>query len=272
MIFDDTVADKSHSYNIELVRRQWSGNKKKVIKGMGRVTCVYVNPDVDRFWIVDFRLYDPARDGKGKPEHAREMLLHNVYSKHLPFQTVLMDTWYASRKLILLIEELEKTYYCPIKSNRNVDDSDGQHKHKRVDKLSWSKEEKEQGKEVHVKDFPKDHRVKLFRLVLSTKRTDYVITNDLTQNSASATREECDIRWGVEEFHRGSKQLTGLEHCQYRKQRAQRNHITCSILVWVQLNKYAHEVSKTIYQLKEELLSDYMKKELEEPTLKMNLA
>ena len=103
---------------------------------MGIVTCVYVNPDVDRFWIVDFRLYDPARDGKSKPEHAREMLLHSVYSKQLPFQTVLMDTWYASRELMLLIEELGKTYYCPIKRNRNVDDSDGQHKHKRVDKLS----------------------------------------------------------------------------------------------------------------------------------------
>ncbi len=45
ILFDDMVLDKSHSFAIELVRRQWSGNAKKVIKGIGIVTRVYVNPD-----------------------------------------------------------------------------------------------------------------------------------------------------------------------------------------------------------------------------------
>ncbi len=272
LIFDDTVAEKPHSHNIEVVRRQWSGNKKRVVKGMGVVTCVYVNPDEDKFWIIDFRLYDPERDGKSKLDHVREMLLHSVYSKKSPFETVLMDSWYATRPLMLLIEKLEKIYYCPIKSNRNVDDSDGKDKHKRVDKLDWNEVEEKKGKEVHVKDFPKGHRVKLFRLELSSKRTDYVVTNDMAQNDTSATREKCNIRWNVEEFHRESKQVTGLEHSQCRKQRAQRNHITCAILVWVQLNRYANQASTTIYQLKEGLLSDYMKKELRNPTLKVSLA
>ena len=46
ILFDDTVLDKRHSFAIEVVRRQWSGNEKKVIKGIGVVTCVYVNPDI----------------------------------------------------------------------------------------------------------------------------------------------------------------------------------------------------------------------------------
>jgi hypothetical protein len=33
---------KSFSFKIELVRRQYSGNAKKVIKGIGVVTCIYV--------------------------------------------------------------------------------------------------------------------------------------------------------------------------------------------------------------------------------------
>lgn len=41
LIFDDTVLDKNYSFSIELVRRQYSGNAKKVIKGIGVVTCVY---------------------------------------------------------------------------------------------------------------------------------------------------------------------------------------------------------------------------------------
>jgi len=53
LIFDDTVADKNHSRAIELVRRQWSGNTHSVIRGIGIVTCLYVNPELDRFWLID---------------------------------------------------------------------------------------------------------------------------------------------------------------------------------------------------------------------------
>lgn len=40
LLFDDTVIDKRHSFASELVRRQWRGNAKRVITGMGVVTCV----------------------------------------------------------------------------------------------------------------------------------------------------------------------------------------------------------------------------------------
>jgi len=56
LLFDDTVLDKDHSFKIELVRRQWSGNEGRIIKGIGSlsrpvgvVTCVYVNPKLNRF-------------------------------------------------------------------------------------------------------------------------------------------------------------------------------------------------------------------------------
>ena len=49
VIFDDTVLDKRYARNIKLVRRQYSGNAKGVINGIGVVTCVYVNPTLDRF-------------------------------------------------------------------------------------------------------------------------------------------------------------------------------------------------------------------------------
>ncbi len=73
VLFDDTVLDKSHSFAIELVRRQWSGNVKKVIKGIGIVTCVYVNPDTNQFWVIDYRIFDPERDGRSKLDHLLEM-------------------------------------------------------------------------------------------------------------------------------------------------------------------------------------------------------
>jgi len=67
IFFDDTVADKNYSHDIELVRRQYSGNAHAVIKGIGIVTCVYVNPELNQFWIIDYRIFDPQGDGKTKP-------------------------------------------------------------------------------------------------------------------------------------------------------------------------------------------------------------
>jgi hypothetical protein len=34
-----------------------------------------------------------------------------------------MDSWYACQKLMFLIEDLGKIYYCPLKKNRLVDDT-----------------------------------------------------------------------------------------------------------------------------------------------------
>jgi hypothetical protein len=80
VIFDDTVLDKNYSHSIELVRRQYSGNAHGVIKGIGVVTCVYVNPAADQFWLIDYRIYDPEGDGKTKLDHVREMLQNVVGS------------------------------------------------------------------------------------------------------------------------------------------------------------------------------------------------
>jgi len=268
ILFDDTVLDKSHSFAIELVRRQWSGNAKKVIKGIGIVTCVYVNPDIDRFWVIDYRVYDPERDGRSKLDHLFDMWRTILHVEQLPFRTVLMDSWYATMKVMKAIEKADKIYYCPLKSNRQVSESPDE-AYQRVDSLTWTDEELEMGKMVHLKKFPKGHQVKLFRLALSTQRTDYVVTNDPSQDSTDATRQESAIRWKIEQFHREAKQVTGLESCQCRSQRAQRNHIACAMLVWVRLNELAQEAQTTIYQLKQGLLSSYMRDQLRQPSISM---
>lgn len=272
LIFDDTVLDKNFSFKIELVRRQYSGNAKKVIKGIGVVTCIYVNPIIDQFWLIDYRIYDPDNDGKTKLEHAQEMLVHAVHHKQLAFQGVLMDTWYATKKVMLLIESLKKQYYCPLKNNRQVDDSIGLQSYQRVDSLEWQNEELDQGKVIKIKGFPKEHKVKLFRVEVSTHRTDYVVTNDFTQDSTKATHQTCGFRWRIEQLHREGKQLTGWEKCQCRKARIQRNHIGCALLVWVRLKYLAIANNSTVYQLKNGLLDHYLIQQLKNPSLKMALA
>jgi len=272
LAFDDTVLDHNSSFKMDLVRRQYSGNAHDVIKGIGVVTCVYINPTLDRFWIIDYRIYDPDGDGKTKLDHVHEMLNNALSDKQLSFRGVLMDSWYAERKLMLHIERLNKVYYCPLKDNRQVDDSGDQAGYQRLDSLQWTEHEVHHGKILHIKDFPKNHQVKLFRLVLSTKRTDYVATNDMTQDSTPDTQDVCALRWKIEQFHRETKQTTGIEGCQCRLARIQRNHIACAILVWVRLKQIAHDTASTLYQLKQGLLDLYMRSQLRSPAIQMQFA
>lgn len=272
VVFDDTVIDKNFSHKIELVRRQYSGNAHQVIKGIGVVNCVYVNPDINQYWVIDFRLYDPDGDGKSKLDHVHDMLTNLVRHKCLPFLAVLMDTWYATRKLMSYIESLHGVYYCPLKDNRLVDDSGGETSYQAVSQLPWTEQELAQGKIIKIKSFPSRHRVKVFRVVVSSHRTDFIVTNDLTQDSTSATHKMCGWRWKIEQFHREAKQLTGLEKCQCRKARIQRNHIACAFLVWGRLAKIARETGKTLYRIKHQLLDEYLRQQLKNPSLKMVLA
>lgn len=108
--------------------------------GIGIVTCVYVNPELDRYGLIDYLIYDKQGDDKSKLDHVRDMLSVLVYSRHVAFSRVLMDSWYASKSLLLYIESPEKTYYCPLKSNRLVDDSQGSKPYQRIDTLQWTVE------------------------------------------------------------------------------------------------------------------------------------
>lgn len=135
---------------------------------------------------------------------------------------------------------LGKLYYCPLKTNRLVDDSGGSELYKRIVKLNWTATEAQIGKLIKVRGFPKDKKVKLFRVIVSTDSlAEYVVTNDLAQDSTDDTQKVCAVRWKIEQFHREVKQTTGIESCQCRKARIQRNHIACALLVWTWLKQVA---------------------------------
>ena len=183
-----------------------------------------------------------------------------------------MDSWYATKTVMLHIENLGKVYYCPLKTNRLVDDSNATKPYQRIDNLAWTPTELHEGKRIKIKGFPRDHKVKLFRVASDTGRTDYVVTNDLAQNDTSVTQQACNWRWKIEQFHREAKQLTGLEKCQCRLARIVRNHIGCALLVWIRLATMAYQTGRTIYQVKHGMLQAYLRQQLKSPAINMALA
>ena len=271
LLFDDTVVSKPYAKKIESVRRQWSGSEKRVIEGIGIVTCVYVNPKTRAYWIIDYRIYDVDRDGKTKLQHLLDMLKNAHFVKELPFRTVLIDAWYASMDVMKAIEALDKVYYAPLKRNRLVSTS-VKTPYQRVETLTWTPAEATQGQLVHIKKFPKGHEVKLFRIASASGRTEYIATNDLSQSDVEATQQKCRLRWKIEQLHRELKQTTGIGECQCRKHRAQRNHIACCLWVWVSLARAARAAGQSLYQLKESLLDDYIRQQLQNPSISINIA
>ncbi|QMW03254.1 IS701 family transposase [Spirosoma foliorum] len=266
ILFDDTVLNKEHSHKIELVRRQYSGNAHGIIKGIGVVNCVYFNPKINQFWLIDYRIFNPDEDGKSKLDHVLDML-NQLAPRQISYRIVLMDSWYAVTDLFKWLITNEKLFYCPIKSNRKVDDSGGKESYQPVSYLSWSAQQVQQGKLVKVHKMPQNTYLKLFRVLVSTHRTDYIVTNDLAQNETSAAEEKSGIRWTIEQFHREDKQITGLECCQCRLARSQRNHIGLAALTWLRFKQLAYQTKKTVYQLKQGLLDAYLRQELANPSV-----
>jgi Transposase DDE domain len=266
IIFDDTVLSKIYSNKIQMVRRQYSGNVHGIIKGIGVVNCVYCNPLRNEYWVIDYRIFDPEGDGKTKIDHVMDMLKSLKY-REIKFSTVLMDSWYATTGIMMYLISEKRVFYCPIKSNRKVDDSKGQSPYAQVRDISWTKEERKQGKTVKLHKFPMDNYLKLFRVDVSTDKTEYIVTNDMTQDNADDALWESAVRWNVERVHREEKQTTGIQNCQCRSQRAQRNHINAAMSVWAFLKKTAKNTRKTVYQVKHQLLDEYMKAQLSDPTL-----
>jgi hypothetical protein len=265
IVFDDTVLDKNFSRVLPLASKQFSGNAHHVVNGVGVVNCLYYNPDLDQYWILDYRIYDKSGDGKTKLDHILSMF-DQLILKEVPFTTVLMDTWYATVPVMLHIHHAEKIYYCPLKSNRKVDDTgETAEAYKSVDELVWSGHDLSSGKLIHLKGLAEPTKVKLFRVVVSSDRTDFVVTNDLTQNPTDAVQEVTGNRWKIEQFHRELKGLTGMEDCECRLSRSQRNHICVAIMAWIVLKRAAKQTGRTIYQQKREPLLDYLKQQWQNP-------
>jgi len=265
LILDDSVQDKRYSRFIELVKRQYSGAKHGLERGIGVVNLVHSTGVAGDFWPLDFRIYAPDADGKTKNQHFRDMLVRAVADKGLQARTVLFDSWYAAADNLKLIQRLNLIFFTTLKENRLVSLSkeDG---YIHLDQIEWTPERLRNGVLVKLKEVP--FKVRLFKLVATDGDIDWVITNSPDETvTAQVAQDANDVRWQVEELHRDLKQLTGSEKCQCRKARSQRNHLACCYHAWLSLKVKAKQLDKTLYQVKTDLLRDYLRAELRNPRI-----
>lgn len=270
LIVDDSVHNKQYSKQIELVRRQYSGNEHGLVRGIAVVNLVHSTGLDGDFYPIDFRVYAPEQDGKTKNEHFREMLLRAFADKAITARTILFDTWYASVENLKLIHRARRVFFTTLKANRLVSlrQEEG---YIHLDQIAWSDERLRCGVRVKLKEVP--FHVQLFKLVAPDGDIDWVITNKQALDGPDPTltteviQDENDVRWQVEELHRGLKQLCATQKCQCRKARSQRNHLACSYHAWLSLKVKAKALGKTLYQVRADLFRAYLRAELRAPRI-----
>jgi len=293
LVVDDSVQNKQYSQKIELVKLQYSGAEGGLVRGIGVVNLLHTSGEAGDFFPIDFRIYAPDCDGKTKNEHFLEMLIRAKSDKRLQANTVLFDAWYASVDNLKVIHRLGMVFLTTLKSNRLVSTSKEQYQASKkqgknkgyvhLDTLEWNVDTLRHGQLIKLQELP--FLVRLFKLVAPNGDIEWVITNralDLEEAdqddqdtpgdaharlTADDVQDENAVRWQIEQLHRELKQLVGTEKCQCRQGRAQRNHLACCYLAWLTLKVHARKVGTTLYTAHANLLRDFLRAQLRQPTI-----
>ena len=214
---------------------------------------------------IDYRIYDKDTDGKTKNTHFCEML-SLAKKRGIKPNAVVTDAWYSSlnktsfeqnkfwTKQVLnnlkTIRDHGWIWVTALKKNRKVN------KNESLSDLKIPDE----GLRVHLRGYG---WVTVFKFEAKNGRIDYV-----TINKENPTHDDIEkiikARWSIEVYHRELKQTCGIERCQARTGRAQRNHICMAILAWI--NKHRNRITRsiTLYQQKWEIIKRGIAQEIKE--------
>ena len=232
IIADETILNKSRSEKIKLVRWQYSGTEHGIARGIGMLNMLWVDEE-NQVCPMDVRIYEPQEDGKTKNDHFRE-LLRLAKGREVKPEAVIADSWYSSLNNLKYIRDFRWHWVMGLRKNRVVN------RGQKLEDLTIP----DGGLTVHLRGYGWIH---VFRFEGKHNRTDYIGTNieNPTRKQITSLGHK---RWEIEVFHRELKQTCGLEHCQSRNGRAQRNHIVLSVLTWITSANVRRRENLSFYQ------------------------
>jgi putative transposase len=254
LVLDDSTLDKPYARAVALVGWHWSGKHHAVVKGINLLTLLWT--DGDRHVPIDYRLYDKAHDGLSKNDLFRQQLRQAKQHGLCP-ECVCFDSWYSGLENLKLIRSLGWTWLCRLKGNRQV----------RVDFAPAGPisavEIPEPGRVVHL---PGYGSIRVFRVVATNGDTEYWATNDVGMGALTRLRYG-DYSWRIEEYHRGLQQYCGVERCQARRAKAQRNHIGLSLRAFLRMECHCYALGLSWFQAKLDVIRNAVRSYLANPNI-----
>jgi len=250
---DDTICEKPHSTENELIFTQWNHSNSTYVKGMNILNFAYRTTLADGQQVtlpIAFELirkteqYFDKQKGKVKtrsPTTKNEMVRQRLYvlakQNQITFKYVVWDTWFSSKdNLDFVHNTLDKHFVAALKTNR---------------KVALSEADKKQGKYVDVSsldfqsfpcqtvwlkglDFPVLIAKQIFINKDGSKGELYLISNDTTLK-ADDLFTIYQKRWGVEVMHKSLKQNIGLEKSPTKYEVTQSNHLFACMVAYCKM-------------------------------------
>jgi hypothetical protein len=259
LVLDDSTLDKPYARKMGLVSWHWSGNHHAVVKGINLLTLLWT--DGDRHIPTDYRIYDKAHDGQSKNDLFTQ-LLRGAHQRGLRPRCVCFDSWYSSLANLKEIRSLGWTWLCRLKSNRQVRVDFGEAQAISTVDIPAA------GRAVHL---PGYGSIRVFRVVATNGDTDHWASSDLGMGALTRLQYG-EFSWRIEEYHRGIKQFCGVERCQARRVKAQRNHIGLSIRAFLRMEYHCFALGLSWFQAKLDIIRHAVRTYLANPSIRLPMA
>ncbi len=264
LIIDDTIIQKPHTDDNEIVCCYWEHSQNRYVKGINLLSVLYQNADaslpVAAQIISKEEIYTDSQTGRQKRrssitknEYMRTML-KRISKLPLQYSTVVADVWFASKEnMCFIAEQLRKRFVMPIKANRKVALSVKDRNKGIYSSVSTLELVENTPLRVYLEgiDFPV--------ILLKQVSTDgnavgvlYLISND-TRLSAQAMHRLYHRRWKIECYHKSLKQNLGISRSPTRTVQTQRNHIFACLCAFIKLETLQRKTARSGFALKQKL-------------------
>lgn len=266
LILDDTVEEKAHTDENEVIAWHYAHAKGRHVKGINLLSCLVryeaislpVGYEIVHKDLVycDLQTRQTKRKASISKNELFRQLLKQCERNEVRYEYVLADNWFGAKdNMIYLHSELHKYFIFGIKSNRTVALSLADKQRGRFQQVSALSLEPEQAQTVYLQglDFP----VQLIKQVFTNENGStgvlYLVTNDLTLE-AHRIYEIYQKRWRIEEYHKSIKCNASLAKSPTKVVRSQCNHIFASIIAYVKLECLKIKTALNHFALKYTLL------------------
>lgn len=276
LIIDDTVEEKPHMDENDLICWHYDHCLGRNIKGINLLNCLYHANDTSipvAFELVrkpirycDLKTRQEKRCSDiTKNEQMRAMIDASIQNQ-LKFSWVLADIWFASSENMEHIKQTRhKDFIMALKSNRLVALSEADRKEKRytrLDQLEWSEQTAVTGWLKGLM-FP----VRLVRQVFTNKDGSigilYLVCSKLEAEWHGITTLY-QKRWKVEVFHKSLKSNAAFAKSPAHTPRTQANHLFASIVAVFKIECLTVRKKLNHFALKAKLYQKAIKAAFEE--------
>lgn len=261
--FDDTIVEKEHTDENEIVAWHYDHSKGRNRKGMNLVNATYYNVSGTiplAFTIVkkDMPYLDETGKRKrrasiNKNQTVRDML-KQIVKNQVRFRYVLADIWFSSKENMQWVLDHGKHFLFACKANRLVALSQQEKRKGVFQSIDSLNLEKDTVFTCYLKglEFP----ITLVKKVFTNKDGSigilYLVSSDLDLD-ADSLFTIYQKRWNVEEYHKSIKSNLGIAKSPTRTEVTQNNHFFSSIYAYFKLELLSTSISTNHFALKSKL-------------------